>query len=700
MCTKQFCALFILTATCHPSIAQPLPFEREITSIEVSDEFGNPFERPFLGGFNIPRPQFVDIDADGDLDLFIQEKSGQIIFFEYDQHRSSFPFVWRTNHFNGLDTGEWYRFVDIDQDGDHDLISEQQFSLIQFHRNQGTPEFADYVLAADTLFDDLGEPVFSERQNIPTMTDIDCDGQLDLFTGRLDGTVVHFEVSGFNESDVPLFTLRSEKFQDILIVGETGKQATNRPNHGANTLTFIDFDNDGDEDLFWGDFFESGLLLLENVGTCEAPDFSSPPVKYPLSDPLQTSGYNAPAFGDVDGDGHLDLLVGVLGGAFSATASTADNLLYYAGSEGGMTLQTHRYLSNLDFGSDTIPVLRDLDADGDLDLMVTNSIDPGDLATAKAYVFENRGSFAEAAFFGIGEFPLEPAFNYAPAFADLDGDGDDDLLVGSWGGPIAFYRKANPPDSGYVLVDASYLDLPDASNTTPALVDIDGDNDYDVIAGEAKGTLNFYENIGSSTAPSFAPPREDWSDIDAGRRSIPVFVDIDLDGDQDLVLGSDQDGVQFYRNNGDVRVPQFVAELLFDLPDVRRATPALADIDADGDLDLMLGTLEGGLHFYKNQAVQTSVATHLPSTLYTVFNYPNPAREKTTFYIGVEQARQVKITLFDLTGRQIKEVYVGQVNASGMQIDLDMRHLPAGVYYLKLSDDRGSIYTHALVHSR
>ena len=37
--------------------------------------------------------------------------------------------------------------------------------------------------------------------------------------------------------------------------------------HGANTMTFMDIDSDGDEDIFWGDFFEPSLLLLENRGT-------------------------------------------------------------------------------------------------------------------------------------------------------------------------------------------------------------------------------------------------------------------------------------------------------------------------------------------------------------------------------------------------------------------------------------------------
>ena len=78
----------------------------------------------------------------------------------------------------------------------------------------------------------------------------------------------------------------------------------------------------------WGDFFEPGLLFIENRGSCAAPNLRGEPAPFPLDDPVRTSGYNAPAFGDVDGDGDLDLLIGVLGGAFNPNTSTVENLIY------------------------------------------------------------------------------------------------------------------------------------------------------------------------------------------------------------------------------------------------------------------------------------------------------------------------------------------------------------------------------------
>ncbi|MEE8477695.1 MAG: VCBS repeat-containing protein, partial [Gemmatimonadales bacterium] len=296
-------------------------YQRVVDDFDVRTEAGERYAHPFLGGLNVPRPQLVDIDGDGDLDLFVQERGGEIMFFEQVGSSAEPRYRWRTDAFHDLNVGEWYRFADIDADGDLDLLGEKRFSYISYWRNEGSPQAASFVLAADTLRDISGTPLFSDRQNIPNVSDLDCDGKLDLFIGRLVGTISRYEAEGVDENDVPRFRHITDRFEDIEIVANLMGSL-----HGANTLAMADIDRDGDLDLFWGDFFEQGLLFIENSGSCASPRLNADPVQVPVGNPVLTSGYNAMAFGDVDGDQNLDLVIGVLGGAFNPNLTTADNL--------------------------------------------------------------------------------------------------------------------------------------------------------------------------------------------------------------------------------------------------------------------------------------------------------------------------------------------------------------------------------------
>ena len=107
---------------------------------------------------------------------------------------------------------------------------------------------------------------------------------------------------------------------------------------------------------------------------------------------MVTSGYNAPAFGDLNDDGQSDLLVGVIGGAYDPNRTTIANLLYLTRDGAGQYRErTRQLLPMIDVGSESMPALVDLDGDGDLDLLLANKIDPADRKTSRVYRFENVG---------------------------------------------------------------------------------------------------------------------------------------------------------------------------------------------------------------------------------------------------------------------------------------------------------------------
>ncbi len=571
-------------------------YEREVSPFVLVGESGEEYLFPFLGGLNYPRPQFLDIDLDGDNDQFIQESSGRVMFFENTGTANSPIFTWRTDRFSDLDIGEWFRFVDMDGDGDFDLLTERRFSYIKYLRNDGGVGSPNFVLATETLVDSNGKALFSDRQNIPSLTDIDCDGNLDLFIGKLTGTVARYEMTSMSDDGVPIFDLVTDNFEGIEIVGAFAGH------HGANTMAFGDVDDDGDQDLFWGDFFEPGLLFIENTGSCEDPDLTGMPQPFPTNEPLVTSGYNASLLADWDLDGDLDLFIGVLGGAFDANMSTVDNYFYFEQTPEGFKHRTTTFISNLDLGNETIPVLVDQDSDGDLDLYVSNKIEPLDKSTGRLAYFENTGTRALARFEYKSKMDLEEGYHFAPSFGDLDADGDLDMLLGSWSNSVIYFEnQGNSATPNYVKVSDAIVTLTRGSNTTPDLSDVDGDGDLDLMVGETSGAMNFYLNDGTPEEPKFTLVSDKYGGWDIGRRSIPVFADEDNDGDEDLFIGSDVNGLSLYRNESGPAGIVFALDstFVFDVPQF--GTPTFGDIDADGDSDVIVGGVGGGISFFRNR---------------------------------------------------------------------------------------------------
>jgi hypothetical protein len=377
--------------------------------------------------------------------------------------------------------------------------------------------------------------------------------------------------------------------------------------HGANAIAFADFDGDKDVDLFWGDFFEPGVLLIENIGrTCSTPSFDIDPVLLPGAASIRTSGYNAPAPVDVDLDGDLDFLMGVIGGAFNPVLTSADNFYFWERlAPDRFELRTKRLLNGIDLGSETVPAVVDLDADGDLELVVGNKIDPAKGDAARLTVFTNEGSTNAPRFRLTDTLRLADAYHLAPAFGDLDADDDPDMLLGTWNSDILFFRNAGTARAPTWVQDEKLtIRPPRVSSATPALADIDGDKDLDLFVGQATGAVSFYRNEGSARAPRFVLVAEALDGVRAGRRSAPALVDVDADGRLDLVVGRESGGVAAYRNAGTARDLKFVEYPGFTLSLPPMSSPVFVDLDGDGRTDVLSGSVSGGLVFYRGAALR------------------------------------------------------------------------------------------------
>lgn len=170
-----------------------------------------------------------------------------------------------------------------------------------------------------------------------------------------------------------------------------------------------------------------------------------------------------------------------------------------------------------------------------------------------------------------------------------------------------------------------YTGIDVGSYSKPTFADLDNDLDYDLTVGESGGTLDYFQNTGSVTTPSFAAPVKLSSgagNINVGSPSKPTFPDLDGDGDYDLVIGEGFGTFIYYQNTGTIASPTwtYVGPLKSGGVDIKKggfATPSFADLDYDADLDLTFGDWLGGLYYYENTGTAASPVWTENTTMYS-----------------------------------------------------------------------------------
>ncbi|MBW4641514.1 MAG: VCBS repeat-containing protein [Goleter apudmare HA4340-LM2] len=595
----------------------------------------NPFNSIDVG--YLSTPTFADLDGDGDLDLVVGTQDGTLRYY-----KNTLAFVAATgnfNPFNGIDVGNSiaHTLADLDGDGDLDLVVGTQDGTLRYYKNTGSVTNPVYLEQTGSFNPFNGIDVGS--WSAPTLADLDGDGDLDAVVGEVNGTLRYYKNTGSATNPVYLEqTGNLNPFNDIDV-------------EFYSDPTLGDLDGDGDLDLVVG-AFNGTLRYYKNTGSATNPVYLEQTGNLNPFNDIQVGSWSTPTLGDLDGDGDLDLVVGEREGIvkYYQNTGSATNPVYLE--------QTGNFnpFNGIDVGFNSKPTLADLDGDGDLDAVV------GEFDGTLKY-FQNNTlvpfTFVAATGSNNPLNSIDVDFYSAPTFADLDGDGDLDLVVGERNSTLLYYKNTgsatNPVYSQqtgsfnpFNSIDVRYF-------STPTFADLDGDGDLDLVVGERNSTLLYYKNTGSATNPvyiqqtgSFNP----FNGIDVGLYSTPTFADLDGDGDLDLVIGEEYGTLRYYKNTGSATNPVYSQQTgsfnPFNSIDVGYfSTPTFADLDGDGDLDLVVGEVNGTLRYYKNTGSTTNPVYKSQTGNFNPFN-------------GIDVGLYSKPTLADLDGDGDFDVVVGE----------------------------------------
>lgn len=674
----------------------------------------------WAGGVNSVRFSEIDLDLDGEKDLFLFEKNGNRIlpFINIGGTPRSYRYAPEyVKYFPALH--DWAILADYDQDGKEDIFT-YSIGGIAVYRN-----ISDGELKFEKVSDQLQAYYYNGYSNLyassndyPAIVDVDGDGDLDFLNFWLLGKYVHYiRNMSVEEHQTPgLFDLRLEdecwgKFAE----GEDNNEITLFVNcddkdggefkHVGSSMYAFDFTNNGLMDVIIGDVDYPGVVYLENGGTPEEALMISQTSDFPNSHtPIHLFSMPAVSLLEVTGDGIPDLIASPSDPSLTKSQNVNSLWLYeYQDITEQYELTTTAFLQSemIDVGSGAYPVFYDWDGDGLQDLFIGNYgiYDSSryvygfleSFYSSSIHYYRNTGTAENPAFTLVSDdFGDLRRYGYHalyPAFGDFNGDGKMDLLCGREEGDLLLFINQNDGEIPLFLSpQISYQNINVGNFSTPQYFDLDRDGKKDLLIGNRKGRISYYKNTVSGNIPEFELATDFLGEVNVCDENISYFgystpcFFRNNQGETVLFCGSEQGSIYYYNYiDGNLdgsftlaleSMHELYGTVRHHIKEGTRVAPCVGDLNNDSWPDLVVGNWAGGLAWFfgtEPPDSTTKIAKEIAnSELLTIF--PNPANNYFQIKNSSEFSLQGKsLSLYDITG---KVVLVKRLNGDNPIIDI------------------------------
>jgi hypothetical protein len=689
---------------------------------------------PWTGGMNTPQIMNADINVDHKTDVVVFDRSGGVWM----------PFIWNGNMLKYSPeykiifprVAEWVILKDSNGDGLADLFSYSTspgvagVDVYDATMVDNKLSFKKRFFPADRnniLYYTSGNfrlNIYVSNVDYPSIEDIDRDGDLDILSYEPGGVQVIFYKNQAVEKGLAKgsfdFVIGDFCYGKILEDGFSDK-ITLSPNknkcapglsgglevrHSGSTILSWDRDFDHDYDLVIGDIASSNLIYLTNGGDTSYAYMNMQETKFPLnSSPVDIPYFVTPFLVDLNNDGIGEFLAG---SNFQYGSDNYHCLWRYdrnAQNPKNYDFTTNAFITDqtIDFGEETYPALADVTGDGLIDIVVGNGgyFDRAGIHDASMFLFKNTGTAKKPAFQLIDTNWLNfrqfssSTNSFAPAFGDLDNDGDQDLVVGEVLGTLYYMQNTGGKNKPMVFnqIKQAYSLIDVGQYSAPQIEDIDHDGQQDLVIGDRNGTIHFFKNTGSPSAPLFssAPTITPLGNIDtrvvgyATGNATPCIIHSQKK--RYLLVGTSGKDLLLYNDPlASSASLGLLSPFWGSIHEGDNVHPAVTDIDQDGRLDLLLGNQRGGLSWYQSDLPSDfSVSNKNIPPPFNIRIYPNPARDHCKVSTDLPLIDSY-LAIYDIKGQQVFKTIWKSNNS-----DVDLTVIPDGIYLLELKSRQGAM---------